>query len=486
MHEPVRILVVEDDPDLQKNMRAFLEMDGYDMQGAVSLSEIRERNDWAEFAAVLLDRMLPDGHTDDLLPHIRQMAPDTAVIVITGYKDVDAAIVAVQNGAADYLIKPIMPDALRARLRRVVEHRRLQQRVARLVAIVESSDDAIIGTTLDGVIVSWNGGANRVYGYTPEAALGRSISMLVPSGQSDELPQILQKNQQGQRIDHFETVRLRADGQPIHVSLSISPVRDSVGRIVAASSIARDITKRKQLEEQLRESERMAVLGRMVAVLAHLGRNALQRIYARLELLALQLAEQPEPLQDLQRIALACDDLHKLQEDILTFSAAIKLNRVSCSLAEIWQKAWSDIAPLWTSRDAVLQERTTGVNLYCFVDPSQLARVFRNLFENSLAACRDPVRIEVHCEEAEIEGSEALQVFVSDNGPGLTIEQEAHVFEPFFTTKLKAPGLGLAIAKRIVEAHQGFIAVSKQIGTGAAILINVPRRPCHAASVGAP
>lgn len=479
--EPIRILVVDDDLDIQANVRDILETDGYEVEWALSLAEVQQRYDWAEFTVVLLDRILPDGCTDDLLPEIRQRAPDTTVIVITGYKDVDAAIVAVQNGAADYLVKPIMPDALRGRLRLVVERRRLEQRIAHLAAIVESSDDAIIGTTLDGTITSWNGGAVRVYGYPPAVAVGRPISMLVPSGLPDELPQIFRSIQQGHSIDHFETVRLRADGQPIHVSLSISPVRDSRNRIVAASGIARDITKRKQLEQKLRQAERMALLGQMVSVLAHVGRNALQRIYARLELLTMQVAGQPEPLQDAQRIKLACDDLHKVQEDILTFAAGIKLHRVNCSIAATWRKAWSDIAPHWASRDAVMQEKVNDVNLSCFLDPSQFSVVFLSLFENSLGACLDPVRIDVNCQEVEIGGSEWLQVEVSDNGPGLTPEQEAHLFEPFFTTKLHATGLGLATAKRIVDAHDGEIAVSKRSGSGASITIRLQRNFAHVA-----
>lgn len=483
LRETMRILSVDDDPELQANMREILQADGYEIELAVTLREVLGRKDWAEFAAVLLDRVLPDGCTDDVLSEIREIAPETAVIVITGYKDADAAIAAVQHGAADYLIKPIEPHALRGKLRRVVENRHLRQRLIQLAAIVESSDDAIIGTTLGGVITSWNAGAARIYGYFAEEAVGRSVTFLVPGELSDEPLQFLGRIQQGSRVEHYETVRLRSDGQPIHVSISISPVRDSQGSIVGASSIARDITKQKQLERQLRESERMVALGQMVSVLAHVGRNALQRIYLRLELLAPQLAGQAESLKDLKRIELACDDLYKLQEDVLMFSAPIKLNRVHCSLAEVWQRAWSGLAPLWSARDATLEKRTNDVDIVCCVDPSQFEVVFRNLFENSLSECPDPVRITIRCQDAETEDGQALQVFVSDNGPGLTASQQAHVFEPFFTTKISATGLGLASARRIVEAHQGLISLGKGVDRGAEFLITLPRESPLAESV---
>jgi PAS domain S-box-containing protein len=116
----------------------------------------------------------------------------------------------------------------------------------RLVVIVESSDDAIIGKTLDGTIVSWNRGAERLYGYPAEEVLGRQVSLLAPIDRQDEMKRILERIQRGDHLTHFETVRVRKDGTRPEVSLSVSPIRDAAGRIVGASAIARDITERKQ------------------------------------------------------------------------------------------------------------------------------------------------------------------------------------------------------------------------------------------------
>lgn len=125
---------------------------------------------------------------------------------------------------------------------------------ARLAAIVESSDDAIFGKTLDGIITSWNRGAERIYGYTEPEVVGRPVSLLVPTGLDDDIPGILARVRNGEHIDHYETRRRRKDGKIIHVSLTVSPIRDAEGTIVAASSIGRDVTEHKQAEETLRRS----------------------------------------------------------------------------------------------------------------------------------------------------------------------------------------------------------------------------------------
>ena len=126
----------------------------------------------------------------------------------------------------------------------VTENEQTEQIRNQLAAIVESSDDAIIGKTLDGIITSWNEGARRIYGYGAEEVVGRQISILIPPDLKDELPSILKRLGKGERIDHYETARLRKDGQRIDVSLTISPIRDSVGNIIGVSTIARDITEK--------------------------------------------------------------------------------------------------------------------------------------------------------------------------------------------------------------------------------------------------
>jgi PAS domain S-box-containing protein len=125
-----------------------------------------------------------------------------------------------------------------------------------LAAIVRDSDDAIMGKTLDGIITSWNGGAERIYGYTAEDAIGRSVAMLVPPDREDELPEILRRLTEGQRLNNYDTLRVTKDGSVLNISVTISPIRDASGVITGASSIGRDVTKEKEAEAALRESAR--------------------------------------------------------------------------------------------------------------------------------------------------------------------------------------------------------------------------------------
>jgi len=146
-------------------------------------------------------------------------------------------------------------EATRDLHQQILALKRAGETLSRLGSIVESSDDGIIGKTLDGTIASWNPAAERIYGYSAQEMIGRPISVLVPPDRPDELEQILERVRGGERVDHYETVRWRKDGGQIHVSLTVSPIRDATGEITGVSTIARDITERKRAEEALRESE---------------------------------------------------------------------------------------------------------------------------------------------------------------------------------------------------------------------------------------
>jgi PAS domain S-box-containing protein len=186
------------------------------------------------------------------------------------------------------------PEKLQGFLVDITEQKQAAEEHARLAAIVESSNDAIIGETLEGIITSWNKSAERIYGYTAQEVLGRSVRMLVPRERGQEVTEILDRMKQGEIIEHFETSRARKDGRQIHVSLMASPIRDVLGKIVGASAIARDITERKQLEAEVlqiseREQQRIAQdlhdgLGQLLSGTVHL-----------ITVLQLELAEQALP-----------------------------------------------------------------------------------------------------------------------------------------------------------------------------------------------
>jgi hypothetical protein len=239
--------------------------------------------------------------------------------------------------------------------------------------------------------------------------------------------------------------------------------------------IGQDVTSLKEAQERAVQQERLAAIGQMMTGLAHESGNALARSQACLEMLALEVADRPEALDLIGRIQKAQDHLRQLYEEVRGYAAPLRLERDLWELSAVWRSAWGNLAVQRQGRDAHLGEHAEGVDLRCAVDPFRMEQVFRNLFENSLAACRDPVAIEVTCIAASLGGRPALRVAVRDNGPGLNPEQRQRIFEPFFTTKPKGTGLGMAIARRIVEAHGGRIAVGESGRPGAEIVITLPR-----------
>jgi signal transduction histidine kinase len=207
-------------------------------------------------------------------------------------------------------------------------------------------------------------------------------------------------------------------------------------------------------------------------------------------MLAWEVEDRPEALRLIERIQKAQDHLAQLYQEVRGYAAPLKLERDEWDLSAVWRQAWENLALLRQGRDATLSEEPGGVDLRCQLGPFRLEQVFRNIFENALAACADPVRVAVRCAAADLDGRPAVRVAVRDNGPGLGPEQRRRIFDPFFTTKTKGTGLGMAIAKRIVEAHGGRTALgpapdsrpptedrSAAESGGAEIIITLPREP---------
>jgi PAS domain S-box-containing protein len=198
--------------------------------------------------------------------------------------------------------------------------------LARLAAIVESSADAIIGKTLDGVITSWNAGARAMYGYAAEEMIGRNVSALIPPDQAGELEPILARLRRGEQVEHFETKRLRKNGSIIDVSISVSPIRDAGGMVAGASTVARDMTERNEAEAQrraleleLHQSERLETLGQLASGIAHDFNNLLSAILKYAGFVAEQASE-PAMRSDAEQIQAAARRGAALTRQLLIFS----------------------------------------------------------------------------------------------------------------------------------------------------------------------
>jgi signal transduction histidine kinase len=245
---------------------------------------------------------------------------------------------------------------------------------------------------------------------------------------------------------------------------------------VAVLLVGHDVTELQEAQRHALQAERLAAVGQMVAGLAHESRNALQRIQANLERLSWKLHGRGAEVELLGRAQQAQDDLTRLFEEVRGYAAPLPLVRRPCDLGDVWRDAWQQVRAVHPDKSAELREQAAGLDLVCEADRFRLGQVFRNILENAFAACSSPVRVEVACRETVLAGRPAVEVAVRDNGPGLDAEQRRRIFEPFYTTKVKGTGLGMAIAKRVVETHGGQLAAGEAPGSGAEIRITLPRK----------
>jgi signal transduction histidine kinase len=223
------------------------------------------------------------------------------------------------------------------------------------------------------------------------------------------------------------------------------------------------------------KNERLAAIGQMVTAIAHESRNSLQRIQTAVELLEMDLADSPQQLAELKRIDRAARSIRALLEEIRNYAAPIHLARENHDVSEVWQSAWFQVIGDRSADDIRFVEHIADCPLTCSVDRFRLEQVFRNLFENSLAACSLGPQIDLWCVESTYLDRASLRISICDNGSGIPETHRLKAFEPFFTTKQKGTGLGMPIVKRIVEAHGGIVTLGPNRNPGAEVIITIPR-----------
>ena len=364
---------------------------------------------------------------------------------------------------------------------------------ARLAAIVESCDDAIVGKTLDGIVTAWNHGAERLYGYSATEAIGRSILLVVPAERQSEEANILSRLWRGERIEHFETQRLTKGGRRIDVSLTVSPIRDRNGTIVGVSTIARDITERRQIDvtrEQMLEAERYAreqaqraslLKDEFLATLSHELRTPLTAIKAWGHLLAVGRARAAEVRQAGEVIERNSDVQQRVIEDLLDISRIVsgrlRLEPAPVDLVTVLKRALDTVRPAAAAKNIRIEQALEVSTAPMRGDSARLQQVIWNVLSNAVkfTAPRGEIRISLATAES------GLRLTITDNGAGIAPEFLPHVFERFSQGDASPSrvhgglGLGLAIAKQIVELHGGLIAAdSAGKGRGATFTIELP------------
>ena len=474
----LKVLVIEDDEDTQANLQDILELDSHVVVTAASIEDALSRDDLATISVIVTDRRLPDGNAEEFIPRLRRMIPGADIIVVTGYADVESAILALKRGAADYILKPINPDVLRASLTRTakqIELRRAKERSdANFRELIEAVDFAVVILCQDHKIIYANRFAAETTGHPVSELHGMPIYALLQRDFASRIQRQLEHIQNGSRAAEQEVPIRRPDGDERWIVWNARLLTDFEGS-PAVLCAGHDVTERRRLEHRTMQAERLAAIGQMVTGLAHESRNALQRSQAGLELLRDELQAQPEALEIIERIQRAQKHLHHLYEEVRSYAAPIALHRELCSIDRIWRDTWNHLGVARTHKLLNLKEALNTDNFECLADPIALEQVFRNIFENAMYVSRSGDEVVVRVCDSNFAGRDALEVRVCDNGPGLDATQASRIFEPFYTTKTQGTGLGMAIVKRIVEAHGGQISVGQRSGTGAEIILKLPR-----------
>jgi PAS domain S-box-containing protein len=372
--------------------------------------------------------------------------------------------------------------------RDVTERKRAVETASRLIAIVESSDDAILSKKLDGTVLTWNAAAERMYGYSAGEIVGHTIFALVPGELQQEEQDILARVARGEHVAHYETMRRRKDGSLVNISLTLSPMHDAAGNIIGASSIQRDITDRKRAEEALRQAAKMEAIGMLAGGLAHDFNNQLYAVSGFAHFIGRDPGLSPASRQDLLELQKVSERMASLTRQLLAFARQQVLSPEVLDL----NAAVEDTRPML--------QRLIGSNMnielalapgpkWVRVDRAQLVQVLLNLVINARDAMPGGGRILLHTSTMEVSPGHAYdrlrspvepgayaELAVRDTGKGIPAEHLPHIFEPFYTTKEVGlgTGLGLATVEGIVAQSGGYIQVESSAGRGTTIRLLFP------------
>jgi PAS domain S-box-containing protein len=478
------VLCIDDEPAGLQFRKMVLEREGYSVVTATTAPQALEFFKAAHFDLVITDHLLGRTTATAMIAEMKRLDLRIPIIVLSGIAEIPEhiehvdAFISKADGPAVLLAKveELVQGAKKTRLSVVSEAagqvaaEQAEQVQRLLAAIVESSDDAIFSKTLEGIITSWNHAAEMMYGYHSDEVIGRPVTILLPPDRPDEIRNILVRLKRGEKIHHFETVRGAKDGHPLSVSLTISPIRDSAGRIVGASTIARNVTQTKMAEQALLTSEKLAVAGRMAATVAHEINNPLEAVTNILYLLEQSTTWDDNARQFVRAAQEEIEKIRQITKLTLGFHRQTDLQRSEVKISELIDNTLTLYRRKIQSFGIAVESRFDSAGIVSGV-AAELMQILSNLIVNAIDALqRTGNKLVIWVRDSrdwKILNRKGVRVTVADDGMGIPSAVTTHIFEPFYTTKGEAgTGMGLWVTRGIIAKYGGTIRVRSRTDEG--------------------
>lgn len=509
MNDEIRILMLEDVPTDAQLIQYELTRSKIAFQARVVDTEEDFRRTLGSFHPdlILSDYSLPmfDGISAYLIA--RKLVPDTPFIFVSGEIGEDLAIEAMRLGVTDYVFKdrlkrlaPAIKRAL-AEVDEKIKRKKAENELLLMASIVESSDDAIMSISLEGVIMSCNNGTLSMLGYSREELLKKPLSMILSAGEDEAVRLMIEKIRSGEKVSHYESRNLRKDGRALDVSMTLSPIRDTENKLIGISTISRDISERKENERKISEmnrtleervveevaknrekdallikQSRLVAMGELIRNIAHYWRqplNAMGLIIQNIQYAYKNGKLTEEYIDDV--ISRSMDTLQSLSESIDSFRifSRSETEKTCFNVKEVLEKTISFVAPGFKNDLVEIEsELEDGIEVLNYSTDlnNTLIQLLNNareaMLERQVAAPFISVRLKKEKDHAVI--------IITDKGGGVKPEAADHIFEPYFSTRETSTGLGLYMSKIMVEQNMGGGLSFRNVAEGAEFTIIIP------------
>ena len=481
-HAPCGYMSALGDGTIVRVNQTFLNWTGYSRETLIG----KRLRDFLPLAG----QVFYETHFDPLLRmqgFVREMALD---IVCAGGRLLPVLINSVQHRNADGHVVITRTTIFDATERRTYERELLEARrhLERFATVVEASADAIIVASPDGTVQSWNAGAERLFGYTADEAIGRPVDrLIVPADLAGQFGEVMELMQSGQQVQ-LETVRVHKDGRRLEVSLGLTPHIEAPGELTAISAIIRDITQRRLLEARLQQAEQLRSAATLAGGVAHEVNNQMAVVLGFGEFVLRTLGPEHSSVADVKSMVAAAGKAAAISRQLLAFSRQLPIVRQDARLLDLVVRAGPSLETLLGPEISLII--TGSSDSLVRVDPDQIEQILIELVTNSRDAMPSGGSVAISVDDVDLSEADAeaypgddvvpglyVRMNVSDSGTGMDSATLAHAFQPFFTGKPfgEGTGLGLAMVHGIVKQHDGHVWATSQPAEGTTIRIYFPR-----------